>query len=159
MEAGVADMRLPLNEKTLAGVALATTGASAVAASDPIAGVLWVMLGAPVDGAVEFDLLFRWFVGLGVDEAVWDHASFSTHRDRLLSDEIGAKFLHATLAQPKVKRVISIDHFSVDGMLIDAWASIKSFRRKDGSDDDRPDPGRNAERGPQPDGIRVRWNG
>src|SRR3546814_9388163 len=79
---------------------------------------------------IEFDLLFRWFVGLGVDEAVWDHSSFSTNRDRLLSGEIAAKFLRAILAQPKVKRLISSDHFSVDGTLIEAWASIKSFRRK-----------------------------
>ena len=95
---------------------------------------------------IEFDLLFRWFVGLGVDEAVWDHSSFSTNRDRMLSGEIAAKFLRAILAQPKVKRLISSDHFSVDGTLIEAWASIKSFRRKDGSDDDHQGPGRNAER-------------
>ncbi|WEK02133.1 MAG: IS5 family transposase [Candidatus Sphingomonas phytovorans] len=96
---------------------------------------------------IEFDLLFCWFVGLGVDEAVWDHSSFSTNRDRLLSGEIAAKFLRAILAQPRVKRLVSSDHFSVDGTLIEAWASIKSFRRKDGSDDDRPGPpGRNAER-------------
>lgn len=95
---------------------------------------------------IEFDLLFRWFVGLGIDEAVWDHSSFSTNRDRLLSGEIAAKFLRAILAQPKVKRLISSDHFSVDGTLIEAWASIKSFRRKDGSDDDPEGPGRNAER-------------
>lgn len=95
---------------------------------------------------IEFDLLFRWFVGLGVDEAVWDHSSFSTNRDRLLEGEIAAKFLRAILAQPKVKRLISSDHFSVDGTLIEAWASIKSFRSKDGSDDDHHGPGRNAER-------------
>ena len=95
---------------------------------------------------IEFDLLFRWFVGLGVDEAVWDHSSFSTNRDRLLDGEIAAKFLRAILAQPKVKRLISGDHFSVDGTLIEAWASIKSFRRRDGSDDDHQGPGRNAER-------------
>lgn len=95
---------------------------------------------------IEFDLLFRWFVGLGIDEAVWDHSSFSTNRDRLLRGEIAAKFLRAILAQPKVKRLISSDHFSVDGTLIEAWASIKSFRPKGGGDDDRPDRGRNAER-------------
>src|SRR3546814_12980465 len=77
---------------------------------------------------IEFDLLFRWFVGLGVDEAVWDHSSFSTNRDRLLSGEIAAKFLRAILAQPKVKRLISSDHFSVDGTLIEAWESIKSLQ-------------------------------
>ena len=95
---------------------------------------------------LEFDLLFRWFVGLGVDDAVWDHSTFSKNRDRLLEGEIAAKFLAAVLAQPKVKRLLSTDHFSVDGTLIEAWASIKSFRRKDGGDNDRPGPGRNAER-------------
>ena len=95
---------------------------------------------------MEFDLLFRWFVGLGVDDVVWDHSSFSTNRDRLLGGEIAGKFLRAILAQPRVKRLISSDHFSVDGTLIEAWASIKSFRRKDGSDDDPQGPGRNAER-------------
>jgi transposase len=95
---------------------------------------------------LEFDLLFRWFVGLGVDDPVWDHSTFSKNRDRLLEGEIAAKFLAAVLAQPQVKRLLSSDHFSVDGTLIEAWASIKSFRRKDGGDNDRDGPGRNAER-------------
>jgi transposase len=95
---------------------------------------------------LEFDLLFRWFVGLGVDDPVWDHSTFSKNRDRLLEGEIAAKFLNTLLAQPKVKRLLSSDHFSVDGTLIEAWASIKSFRRKDGSDKDQDGPGRNAER-------------
>lgn len=96
---------------------------------------------------MEFDLLFRWFVGLGIDDAAWDHSSFTKNRDRLLEGEIAAKFLRAVLAQPRVKRLISSDHFSVDGTLIEAWASLKSFRRKDGSDNDPDGPGRNAERG------------
>ena len=95
---------------------------------------------------MEFDLLFRWFVGLGVDDAAWDHSSFSKNRDRLLEGEIAAKFLAAVVAQPKVKRLLSSDHFSVDGTLLEAWASIKSFRRKDGGDNDSTGPGRNAER-------------
>ena len=95
---------------------------------------------------MEFDLLFRWFVGLGVDEPAWDHSSFSKNRDRLLEGEIAAKFLAAVLAQPRVKRLLSSDHFSVDGTLLEAWASIKSFRRKDGDDNDAAGPGRNAER-------------
>jgi transposase len=95
---------------------------------------------------MEFDLLFRWFVGLGVDDPAWDHSSFTKNRDRLLEGEIAAKFLHAVLAQPKVKRLLSSDHFSVDGTLIEAWASIKSFRRKDESDRDGDGPGRNADR-------------
>jgi len=96
---------------------------------------------------MEFDLLFRWFVGLGVDDPVWDHSSFTKNRDRLLAGEIAAKFLRAVLARPRVKRLISSDHFSVDGTLIEAWASLKSFRRKDGGDNDPDGPGRNAERG------------
>jgi transposase len=95
---------------------------------------------------LEFDLLFRWFVGLGVDDTVWDHSTFSKNRDRLLEGEIAAKFLAAVVAQPQVKQLLSSDHFSVDGTLIEAWASIKSFRRKDGGDDDSQGPGRNAER-------------
>jgi hypothetical protein len=96
---------------------------------------------------MEFDLLFRWFVGLGVDDPAWDHSSFTKNRDRLLEGEIAAKFLRAVLAQPKVKRLISSDHFSVDGTLIEAWASLKSFRKKDGGDNDPDGSGRNAERG------------
>lgn len=95
---------------------------------------------------IEFDLLFRWFVGLGVDDTAWDHSSFSKNRDRLLEGEIAAKFLAAVTAQPQVKRLLSSDHFSVDGTLLEAWASIKSFRRKDGGDGDPEGPGRNAER-------------
>jgi transposase len=95
---------------------------------------------------MEFDLLFRWFVGLGVDDQAWDHSSFTKNRDRLMEGEIAAKFLQAVLAQPRVKRLLSSDHFSVDGTLIEAWASLKSFRRKDGSDRDGDGPGRNSER-------------
>jgi transposase len=95
---------------------------------------------------LEYNLLFRWFVGLNVDEPVWVATVFSKNRDRLLEGEIAAKFLSAVLAQPKVKRLLSSDHFSVDGTLIEAWASIKSFRRKDGQDNDSSGPGRNAER-------------
>ena len=100
---------------------------------------------------LEYDLLFRWFVGIGVDAAAWDHSTFSKNRDRLLEGDIAAKFLGAVLARPKVKRLLSSDHFSVDGTLIEAWASMKSVRPKDVStndtgDRDPPDGGgRNAE--------------
>lgn len=80
---------------------------------------------------LEYDLLFKWFVGLGIDDGVWDHSSFSKNRDRLLDGEIAAKFLAAVLAQPRVKRLLSSEHFSVDGTLIEAWASMKSFKPKD----------------------------
>ena len=97
---------------------------------------------------LEFDLLFRWFVGLGIDDPVWNHSSFSKNRDRLLDGEIAAKFLAAVLAQPRVKRLLSSDHFSVDGTLIEAWASMKSFKPKVAGGDDPPPPasgGRNVE--------------
>ena len=95
---------------------------------------------------LEYDLLFRWFVGIGVDDAAWNHSTFSKNRDRLLAGDIAAKFLAAVLAQPRVKRLLSSDHFSVDGTLIEAWASLKSFRPKHGSDDGPPSAGgRNAE--------------
>jgi transposase len=86
---------------------------------------------------LEFDLVFCWFVGVGVDDAVWDHSSFSKNRDRLLEGDIAAKLLGAVLAQARVKRLPSTDHFSVDGTLIEAWASMKSFRPKDGSGEAR----------------------
>ena len=94
---------------------------------------------------VEFDLLFRWFVGLGIDDPVWDHSTFSKNRDRLLEGDVAAQFLAAVLAQPRVKRLLSSEHFSVDGTLIEAWASMKSFRPKDGSREPPSDGGRNAE--------------
>jgi transposase len=84
---------------------------------------------------LEFDLLFRWFVGMGVDDAVWDHSVFSKNRDRLLEGDIAAKFMRAILEQPRVKRLLSTDHFSVDGTLIEAWASMKSFKPKSGRDE------------------------
>jgi transposase len=95
---------------------------------------------------LEFDLLFRWFVGVGVDDAAWDHSTFSKNRDRLLEGDIAAKFMTVVLDQPRVKRLLSTDHFSVDGTLIEAWASMKSFRPKDGSDEPPASGGgRNAE--------------
>ena len=95
---------------------------------------------------LEYDLLFRWFVGIGVDDAAWDHSVFSKNRDRLLEGDIAAEFLAAVLAQSKVKKLLSSDHFSVDGTLIEAWASMKSVKPKDGSGEPpAPGGGRNAE--------------
>ena len=93
---------------------------------------------------LEYDLLFRWFVGLGVDDAAWDQTTFGKNRDRLLSGDVAHKFLAAVLAHPKVKRLLSTEHFSVDGTLLEAWASMKSFRPKDGSGEP-PATGRNGE--------------
>src|SRR5258708_38101486 len=69
---------------------------------------------------LEFDLLFRWFVGLGVDDAVWGHSTFSKNRDRLLEGEIAAKFLTAVLARPRGRRRLSAEHFSVGGAPVGA---------------------------------------
>jgi transposase len=69
---------------------------------------------------LEFDLLFRWFLGIGVDDAAWDHSTFSKNRDRLLEGDIAAGLLSGVLAQPGVKRLLSTEHFSVDGTLIEA---------------------------------------
>jgi len=102
---------------------------------------------------LDFDLSFRWFVGLGVDERVWDAFTFSKNRERLLDGEIAGRFLSSILVLPQVRRLLSSDHFSVDGTLIDAWCSMKSFRPREGAGDDgsrgdgpggRPGP-RNAE--------------
>jgi transposase len=92
-----------------------------------------------------YNILFRWFVGLSIEVPVWDVTVFTKNRDRLLEGDIAHGFLRAILADPQVKRLLSNDHFSVDGTLIDAWASMKSFRPKDGSGEP-PGPGRNGER-------------
>ena len=94
---------------------------------------------------IEYDLLFRWFVGLGIDDPVWDATSFTKNRDRLLDGDVAARFLAAVLAHPKVKRLLSSEHFCVDGTLLEAWSSPKSFQPKDGSGNP-PGPGRNGER-------------
>lgn len=99
---------------------------------------------------IEFDLLYRWFVGLGIDDAAWDATTFTKNRDRLLEGAIAHRFLAAVLAIPRVKRLLSSDHFSVDGTLIEAWASMKSFTPKDQTGDGGKPPvdppaGRNTE--------------
>ncbi len=82
---------------------------------------------------IDYNLLFRWFVGLGMDDAMWSHAVFSKNRDRLLTSAVAQRFF--TEANRRAKPYMSDDHFTVDGTLIQAWASHKSFRPKDGSDD------------------------
>src|ERR1700760_4180847 len=94
---------------------------------------------------LNYNLLFRWFVGLSVDDPVWVPTVFSKNRDRLLEGDIAAAFMAAVLNLPRVKALLSDEHFLVDGTLIQAWASMKSFRRKDGNDEP-PAPGRNGER-------------
>jgi transposase len=94
---------------------------------------------------LDYNLLFRWFVGLSVDDPVWDASVFSKNRDRLLAGEIAAGLLAAVLNLPELQELLSKEHFSVDGTLIQAWASMKSFRRKNGTDQP-PGPGRNGTR-------------
>lgn len=94
---------------------------------------------------LDYNLLFRWFIGLSMDDAVWDASTFCKNRDRLLDGDIAAKFMVGVLNLPQVRTLLSSEHFSVDGTLIEAWASMKSFVRKDGSDPPA-DGGRNAER-------------
>ena len=89
---------------------------------------------------MDYNLLFRWFVGLAMDAPIWDVTVFTKNRERLLSGDVAAKLLSAIINQPRVQALLSDDHFSVDGTSIEAWASAKSFRPKDeggpGDDDD-----------------------
>ena len=84
---------------------------------------------------LNYNLLYRWFVGLSPDDPVWDPTTFTKNRDRLQNGDVFTKFMTKLLNHPQVKPLLSDEHFSVDGTLIEAWASQKSFRPKDGSDD------------------------
>ena len=81
---------------------------------------------------LNYNLMYRWFVGLSPDDPVWDPTTFTKNRDRLQNGEVFAKFMTKLLNHPQVKPLLSDEHFSVDGTLIEAWASHKSFRPKDG---------------------------
>jgi transposase len=95
---------------------------------------------------LRYNLLFRWFVGLAIDDAVWDHSVFSKNRDRLLEHAVVEAFFGEIMRLAEAKGLLSQEHFSVDGTLIQAWASHKSFKRKDGGNDQTPSgPGRNAQ--------------
>lgn len=85
---------------------------------------------------LDYNLLYRWFVGLSPDDPVWNPTSFTKNRDRLQNGDVFAKFMSKLLNHPQVKPLLSDEHFSVDGTLIEAWASQKSFRPKDGSGDE-----------------------
>ena len=91
---------------------------------------------------LEYNLLYRWFVGLSPDDPVWDPTTFTKNRDRLQEGDVFQKFMSKLLNHPRVKPLLSDEHFSVDGTLIEAWASQKSFRPKDvGKPDQTDDPG------------------
>lgn len=89
---------------------------------------------------LDYNLLFRWFVGLNADEAVWDASTFSKNRDRLLEQQIARMFFAHVVAQARAQGLLSAEHFTVDGTLIEAWASLKSVRPKDEAPGDRPPP-------------------
>ena len=92
---------------------------------------------------LEYNLLFRWFVNLNMDDPVWDVTVFTKNRDRLLEGEVAQAFFDQVLAQAREAKLLSSEHFTVDGTLIEAWASHKSFKRKDGASSQDPpdDPG------------------
>ena len=88
---------------------------------------------------LDYNLLFRWFLDMGIEEASFDHSTFSANRQRLLEHEVAKRFFAAVVEQARKGRLMSDDHFSVDGSLIEAWASLKSFRPK-GEDKDKRKP-------------------
>ena len=94
---------------------------------------------------ITYNMLFRWFVGVSVDAPVWEMTVFTKNRERLMQGDIARALFQAVLAAPEVKPLLSSEHFSVDGTLLDAWASMKSFRPKDDRGEP-PAPGRNGER-------------
>lgn len=94
---------------------------------------------------LEYNLLFRWFVGLAMDDTVWTPTTFTKNRDRLLAGDVARQFFEAVLTQARAQRMLSAEHFTVDGTLLEAWAGQKSFTRRDGtgrgpSDDDPSNP-------------------
>ena len=91
---------------------------------------------------LDYNLLFRWFVGLSIDEGVWDHSTFTKNRERLIEAKVARNLLRRIVRRAKAERLLSNEHFSVDGTLIESWASVKSMRRRDGKDEP-PGPGRN----------------
>lgn len=92
---------------------------------------------------MQYNLLFRWFVNLNLDDPVWDVTVFTKNRERLLEGEVAQAFFEQVLAQARAAKLLSSEHFTVDGTLIEAWASHKSFKRKDGTPSQEPpdDPG------------------
>ncbi len=85
---------------------------------------------------LDYNLLFRWFVGLNMDDLVWDATVFTKNRDRVLGGEVAKVFFQEVLAEARRRSLLSDEHFTVDGTLIEAWASHKSFKPKDQSDSD-----------------------
>ena len=91
---------------------------------------------------LDYNLLFRWFVGLSMDDRIWDHSTFTKNRDRLIEAGVARKLLRRIGRRARREGLLSSEHFSVDGTLIEAWSAVKSMRRRHGKDDPPP-PGRN----------------
>src|SRR6202048_3574597 len=91
---------------------------------------------------LDYNLLFRWFVGLNMDDPIWDVSVFTKNRERLLDGDIAEAFLQAVLKQARERNLLSDEHFTVDGTLLEAWASLKSFQRKDAKNAVPDDPGK-----------------
>jgi transposase len=88
---------------------------------------------------LDYNLLFRWFLDMELDEKSFDHSSFTSNRKRLLEHEVAGEFFRGVLAEARALKLLSSEHFTVDGTLIQAWASLKSFKRKDGAPAQPPD--------------------
>ncbi len=93
---------------------------------------------------LDYNLLFRWFVGLNMDDAIWDVTVFTKNRERLLDGDIAEAFFQAVLQQARQRSLLSDEHFTVDGTLLEAWASVKSYQRKDAKNPVPPDDPGNA---------------
>lgn len=105
---------------------------------------------------IDFNMMYRWFVGLSMDEPMWDHSTFSANRDRLLKESIMRRFFDGVLAIAEWAELVSDEHFSVDGSLLGAWASHKNMAARDGFDEP---PGPDRERNPEVDfGGKKRSN-
>ncbi len=88
---------------------------------------------------LDYNLLFRWFLDLELDEASFDHSTFSRNRARLLEHDVAGAFFRGVVAQARGLNLLSDEHFTVDGTLVEAWASLKSFKRKDAGPSEPPD--------------------
>src|SRR5712692_11504826 len=89
---------------------------------------------------LDYNLLYRWFVGLNMDDPIWDPTTFTKNRQRLLDGDIAQAFFERVLAQARDRQLLSADHFTVDATLLEAWAGLKSFRPKQADPTDPPPP-------------------
>jgi hypothetical protein len=96
---------------------------------------------------LDYNLLFRWFVGLSIDEGVWNHSTYTKNRERLIEANVARKLLRRIVRRAKAERLLFNEHFSVDGTVIESWASLKSMRRRDGKE--------TARSGAPSDGVRL----